>query len=143
MLTLYNATIDCSKEQAAAYEWARGEYEVVVVAVDPDTDAETKEERPINPIRFPLRGALITHSGGRTIISLPAGEAAAFRLDEIAKSAEPKKESKGRRDIYTVSGTSMRLLRQNIAVEHAQVTFTIAEWDAEHLPNQRLGVRGE
>lgn len=141
MLTLYNATVDCDKELAEVYEWARGEYQL-----DDQGNRVLDDNKlpiPVNPIRFPLRGCLITNTGNRTVISVPTVEGPNFRLDELIKSPEPKKQTKGRKDIYTITGASTRLARQNVAMEHAQVMFNISDWDAEHLPNQRLGVVGE
>lgn len=141
MLILYDATIDCPREQRDVYEWAYGDFE---------TDDEGKRildddklPIPINPIRFPLRGTTIIHNGSRTIISIPRGGGADFRIDELSKSAEPKRASKGAKDVYNLGGISDRLLRQNIELDTAHVTFTVTNWRAEHLPNQKLEILPE
>lgn len=142
MLILYDATIDTDKDTREVYEWALGEFE---------TDSkgnrvldDNKLPIPINPLRFPLQHCTITHAGSATIISIPRNNGTAdFRIDRIAKSAQPKRLPKGNKEIYTFGGVSERLLRQNVAIEGAAVNFTVTKWRAEHAPNQRLQVVDE
>lgn len=138
MIILYDATIDCAKEQREVYEWAFGDYEV-----DDDGNRVLNDRRlpiPINPIKFPLQHCTVTHFGSRITVSIKRPGAPDFRLDEIAKAPAPKRVSKGNKEIYQIGGVSNRLLRQNVDVEHALVDFTVTRWSAQHLPNQKLQV---
>ena len=141
MLILYDATIDCSDEQAQMYEWAYGDFQR-----DSDGALVLDDQNlpiPINPIKFPLTGCTVFHSGGRTVISRPREGVADFRIDELAKSTEPKRAPKGRKDIYQINGISMRMIKQEVDAEGASVQFVVTKWRAEHLPNQKLQVHDE
>ena len=70
-----NATIDTDKETAKIYEWALGEF---------DDDGE-----PINPIKFPLSRAQITHNGSRAVISIPRRGKPNLILDRLIHAPEP------------------------------------------------------
>ena len=111
-----NATIDTDKETAKIYEWALGEF---------DDDGE-----PINPIKFPLSRAQITHNGSRAVISIPRRGKPNLILDRLIHAPEPQETRKGESGTVTVSGESERLYRQNVAPADAQVHFTITEYSA-------------
>lgn len=134
MIILYDATIDCPGELRPVYEWAFGDFE------RDDDDNFVLDDRqlktPINRIRFPLPHTTITQFGSRIVISVPrpSGD---FRIDELSK-ATATRASKGSKEIYTLNGLSDRLLRQNVDLEEAAVTFTVTRWSAQHLPNQKL-----
>lgn len=113
MLHLQGATIDCPKDQAKIYEHARGH------------DADGK---PVDPIKFPLKGVQITHNGGRAVIQIPQVGKAAFVLDRI-KCSEPERIVRGGKTVWTIAGASERLYLQSINPEDATVSFTITDYD--------------
>lgn len=105
----FNATVDVDKETAEAYEYA----------IDEDT-----------PLEFPLGGCQVVWNGDRATISVARPEQPDFILDRLIEAAEPKKLSKGKKELMTLTGQSEYLHDRGVADEHGVVTFTITEWSA-------------
>lgn len=115
-----SATIDCQKDQAKIYEWARGEYSPA------DEDGNTE---PINPIKFPLQDVNITVHGSRAVISITRPGQADLILDRLVR-ATIEQAGRGGSKTWTLAGQSERLYMANIDPADAGVTFGIKEWEA-------------
>lgn len=112
MDTWYDVTVDCDKDTAKIYEWARGE-----------TD---EDGQPVNPLRFPLEGCMVIHNGSRARITIDRPGRSALIIDRLIQAPEPTQNGRDGRS-WTLSGRSERLYNQNVKPEDCEVSFTLKE----------------
>lgn len=124
MQQFWDVTVNCDKETAKIYEWARGEF--------------AADDKPTNPITFPLEGCTVTHNGSRAVISLPRPGGRALILDRLINADEPTESGRDGKT-RVVSGQSERLYMQGINPEDGVVSFTLkmSENSAAHLSGVR------
>lgn len=136
MKTFYDATVDCNKDQAQAYEWVKGDFER-------GKDGEFVRDDdglliPTNPIHFPLAGCLVQHNGGSAQISVAVPGEKNLIIDRLRRAPEPKESrGKGGEEVATLTGLSEMLLQQGVPLEDATVEFTVKRWAAEHHSGER------
>lgn len=113
-----SATLDCPKDQAKIYEWAREEF----------TETDDGEREPTNPIKFPLDGVNVTVHGSRAKITLARPGKADLVLDRLVGAQI--EQVRGNPKAWTLTGQSERLYLQRIDPADAGVTFTVRDHEA-------------